>query len=145
MEIEIKYKSIEARRFTLVNGPININNNSTVTSVEKEEGNLKVNFVFTSNYEPNAGLVKIEGVLLLSDSEEKIKVTLKEWENSDRKNLPQEVAEKVHNTILANCVVEATILSKEVQLPAPIPAPRVSLRGRRGEGKKQDVKVDYIR
>ena len=142
MQIEIKYKSIEARRFILIKGPINISNNSTVTSVEKGEGNLTMNFIFTSNYEPSAGLVKIEGVLLLSDSEEKIKVTLEEWENSDRKNLPRDVAEKVHNTILANCIVEATILSKEVQLPAPFPTPRVSLKEK---GKREDVKVDYIR
>lgn len=142
MQIEIKYKSIEARRFISVKGPININNNSTVTSVEKNERNLGVNFVFTSNYEPNAGLVKIEGILLLNDSKEKIKMILDEWESSNRKNLPREVAEKVHNTILTNCIVEATILSKEVQLPAPIPTPRVSLQGKE---KKQDVKVDYIR
>lgn len=43
-----------------------------------------------------------------------------------------DLAEKVHNTILSNCVVQATLLSKEVQLPPPIPMPNVSI------GKKED-------
>jgi hypothetical protein len=136
---EVKYKNIEARRFSLAkNIPVDVNNNSTVISISEKEENLNVNFVFTSNYEPNIGVIRIEGNLTVEDLKENIKKTVEEWEKSGNKNLPPEIAERVHNAILANCIIEATILSREVQLPAPIPTPRVSMKNKSNEKPKSE-------
>lgn len=132
-QIELKYKNVEARRFSPIVGQINVNNNSTLTAVSRIDNKLSVNFVFSSNYEPNIGVVRIEGEIIISDSKENVDRAIVEWERSGKKNLPTDMAEKVHNAILTNCMVEAVILSREVQLPAPIPTPHVSI------GKKESV------
>jgi len=145
MKIELRYRNLEVKRFSESSGSVNINNNSTLTSVERVEDKVSVNFVFSTNYDPGIGVIRIEGNLSFSDTEENMERAMDEWKKSGGKNLPVDLAEKVHNTILSNCVVQATLLSKEVQLPPPIPMPNVSI------GKKEDkVKVkgetnNYIR
>jgi len=127
MQIEIRYRNIEARRFSYANVPININNNSTVVSVSEEEENLRVGFVFTANYEPNIGMIRIEGDIVVKDSKDNIKKAIDEWKKSNNKNLPENLAENIHNSILSNCIIEATILSRDINLPAPIPTPQISI------------------
>ncbi|MEM2917912.1 MAG: hypothetical protein QXY62_00200 [Candidatus Altiarchaeota archaeon] len=141
MRIELRYRNIEARRFSFANMPVDINNNSTVVSVLEDEGNLKVDFVFTSNYEPNVGLIRIEGELIVNDTKENIKKVIEEWKKSNNKNLLENFAEEIHNAILTNCIVEATILSRDVQLPIPIPTPKISIK----EKKQKNEERVYIR
>ncbi len=142
-QIELKYRNVEAKRFSPVSGQINVNNNSTLTAVSKIDSKLSINFVFSSNYEPNIGFVRMEGEITISDSKENIDKAILEWERSGKKNIPTDMAEKVHNAILANCMVEAVILSREVHLPAPIPTPHVSIE-KRGSEPVNDTR-GYIR
>lgn len=141
MQIDLRYRNIEARRFSFANAPIDISNNSTVVSVSEDEGNLNVGFIFTSNYEPNIGIIRIEGDLIVKDAKENIKKVVDEWKKSNNKNLPENFAEEIHNAILSNCIVEATILSRDVQLPVPIPTPKISIK----EKKQKDEETCYIR
>ncbi|MFH0861002.1 MAG: hypothetical protein V1921_07360 [Candidatus Altiarchaeota archaeon] len=127
MKINLSVLSIEARRISDVPQNVTINNNSTVTEVKQSETALSVMFRFTSVYEPNVGVIKIAGELSLEDSKEKIESIFEQWEKSGNKNLPKDIAEKVHNTILLNCIVEATVLSREVRLPAPFPTPKIMI------------------
>lgn len=140
----VRYNSIEVRRYApAISGQVNINNNSTVTNVDEVDGKLSVGFVFSSSYEPNIGLIRMEGELLVTESKENVERALDEWKKTGKKNLPEDIAEKTHNAILSNCIVEATILSREVQLPPPIPTPQVKMG--KGDG---DAGVDtqsYIR
>lgn len=152
---------MQVKRTNEVRGEITVRNNSTLEAVSKEETHLEINFVFTSKYQPQIGEIKIEGVLTYRDEPQKLDQALEKWKNSDQQNLPEEMAENVHNTIFSNCVVEATILSKQVQLPPPMPAPQISLdkggrlkkkkenkneKGKEGMGKKIKQKINrYIR
>lgn len=124
---------------------MNVHNNSSLKAVSKMNDKLSVNFIFNCKYEPNIGLIKIEGDILLSDSKENIDRAITEWEDSEKKNLPTDIAEKIHNVILSNCIVEAVILSKEVQLPSPIPPPTVSLTKKEGGSRLSDETGSYIR
>ena len=124
----ITYKTVEARRFGTVNQPANINNNSTLTMVVGGKDTLNIGFVFSCNYEPNIGVIRIEGDMELKESEDNVSRALTEWDTSGHKNLPKDIAEKVHNTILSNCVIEASILARDIQLPAPLPVPQVQLK-----------------
>lgn len=136
-QVNIRLKSLEAKRYAgLIEGPININNNSTIRSVSKIEGKLNVDFAFTCTYEPGIGVIRIEGDMIIADSEENIDRAIKEWEKGNR-NLPQDIAEKVHNTILSSCIVESVILTKDVGLPAPIPTPTISLTKKEQQETKQ--------
>ncbi|MFC2154334.1 hypothetical protein ACFLRC_02490 [Candidatus Altiarchaeota archaeon] len=136
MEVNLKLRNIEARRFSHSANPAKINNNSTVTNLAASEESLTVGFIFTSNYEPNVGMIRIEGDLELSASGLDAHQVVSEWEASNRKKLPSHVAEKIHNSILSTCMVEATILSRDIHLPTPIPTPRIAINGISEEEKK---------
>lgn len=136
--------SVEAKR-TSKNPPqpMNISNNSTLTAVSKAGDKLSVGFKFMCNYEPDVGFIRVEGEVLVEGPAENIDKALEEWAKSNGKNLPREMAEHVHNVILTNCIVEATVLSREVRLPAPIPLPRVAINN---EAPVSDYDVShYIR
>ena len=140
MNFNIAFRSLDARRLSMSKTQININNNSTITSVTKDGEKLNVSFVFSSSYEPNMGLIRIEGDIIIDGKKELLDDAVDEWEKSDRNNLPKEMAEKVHNSILSNCVVEASILARDLKLPSPIPMPHVSMN-------KEKIEEDtsYIR
>jgi len=123
----ITYKSLEARRFGVVNQPVNINNNSTLTSVTSEEDTLRIGFVFSCNYEPNVAVIRIEGEMDMKEEKDVVSKVVSSWKESQQKNVPNDIAERIHNSILSNCIVEATILARDINLPAPLPAPHVSL------------------
>ncbi len=139
MNFSITFRNLDARRVGVTTGQVNINNNSTITSVQEVDGRLSIGFAFSCNYEPNIGLVRVEGEVMVDDSKEKVEKAVDEWNNSGRKKLPKEIAEKVHNVILSNCIIEASILARDVKLPAPVPMPKVNL--------ERDTEADtsYIR
>jgi len=84
---------------------------------------------------------------MLRDSEENIERTMKEWDKG-AKNLPTDVAERVHNAILSSCIIESVVLSKEIGLPAPIPLPTVTMAKKEPGTEEQKAADDtrhYIR
>jgi len=144
--IDVRFRFLEVRRLTnLIEGPVNVHNNSTVKRVAKIEGKLTVEFAYTCTYEPGIGLIRIEGDVILTDTDENIERAVREWEKTG-KNLPTDIAEKVHNAILGSSIVESVLLSKEVGLPAPIPTPTVSLtKKEEGKTKPGSDTNNYIR
>ena len=126
MEFNVVFKNLEARRFGRQKTNVNINNNSTLVDVSGEGEMLHASFVFTSTYEPNFGVIRIEGDVEMRDSEETTERALKEWADTEGKNLPKDIAEKMHNVIISNCMVESSILARDVRMPVPIPTPQVN-------------------
>ncbi len=139
MNFTLNFRYLDARRLGAVKSQVNISNNSTITSVSKEGEKMNVGFVFSSNYEPNIGLIRIEGDLTVEDTADNINRALKEWEASERTRLPKDMAEGVHNTILSNCIVEASLMARDVKLPMPVPLPQVTL------DKAKENDTSYIR
>ncbi len=121
MQVNVNYKNVEARRYSIPAGNININNNATLVNVSKQDDRLIANFVFTCNYEPNIGIIRLEGEISMFNLQKEDKEIVTQWERSGKKELPQELAGKINNVMISNCMVEATVLSREVQLPPPIP------------------------
>jgi hypothetical protein len=140
MNYNIAFRYLDARRLGAVKSQVNINNNSTIVAVTREgEKSMNVGFVFSSSYEPNIGVIRIEGDLSVEDTPDTIEKSLKEWERSERAKLPKEVAEGIHNAILSNCMVEASILARDIKLPLPMPMPQVALNA------KDSTDTSYIR
>jgi hypothetical protein len=142
MKVDLRYTEIGAKRLGEASGRVNVNNNSTITSLSQVEGKLSLQFLFTSSYEPNVGEIRIRGDILVSDSEKNIEKAVRAWEESGQKNLPVDMAEDVHNAIISNCVVETVILAREIQLPSPVPLPRISMKDRE---KQREETESYIR
>jgi hypothetical protein len=148
-QVELKFRNLEVKRFVnFAEGPVNVHNNSNVKTVSKIEGRLVIEFSFTCSFEPGIGIIKIDGDIMLRDSDENIERAMKEWDKG-AKNLPTDVTERVHNAILSSCIIESVVLSKEMGLPAPIPLPTVSMSAKKEPG-TQEVKTSddtkhYIR
>ncbi|HIH43487.1 TPA: hypothetical protein HA246_07660 [Candidatus Woesearchaeota archaeon] len=141
------YRKITLERKDNVTGNINIKNNIAIKDVEEKEfalgkakqQGLKFNFEFTTEYEPNIGTINILGEVLFLDEPKKVKELAASWKKN--KKLEPEIMQQVLNTALNKCNVKALILSEDINLPPPIPLPRVNIekKGDKSEGSgKQD-------
>lgn len=129
-------------------GRINIQNNVSLKEVTganlalgkaKQEA-LRFTFEFTSQYEPNAGSIQLIGELIDIVDEKLYSETLDEWKK--KRKVPQSVMTRILNTILNKCNVQALILSNYINLPPPVPMPRVNIKEdmemQEKEGKKEE-------
>ncbi len=129
--VGFNFTKIEAERLEAAKGKINVSNNVTISKVEEKNlalGNdkqkvLAFTFEFTSNYEPKVGQIKLTGETLFMDDSKKAKEVLDGWKKE--KKLPKEIMTGIINAILGKCNIQSLILSEQVNLPAPIPLPRV--------------------
>ncbi len=133
MIVGFGFTKLSAERNEAAKGKIDINNNVTIKNVEEADISLGKNnqsvikflFEFTSKYEPNVGNILFEGELLYMDDAKKTKEILASWKKD--KKVPKELMAGLLNTILTKCNIQALILSQEINLPAPIPLPKVQI------------------
>jgi len=114
-------------------GKIHINNNVSIKNVEtadlslgKDKQNvIRFIFEFTSKYEPSIGTILFEGELLYMDDPKKIKEILSSWKKD--KKIGKDLMADLINAILIKCNIQALILSQQINLPPPIPMPKVQM------------------
>ena len=129
--VGFNFTGITAEKKDMVNEKINISNNVSITGVEKTDlslGTTKQNairfiFKFDTTYTPDVGSINLTGDVIYVADDKKVKDMLGQWKK-DKKVDPQ-VTESVLNMILSKSNIEALLLSKEVNLPPPIPMPKV--------------------
>jgi len=123
-------------------GRVDINNNIAIKEVvaanfglgkAKEKG-VRISYEFSSNYNPDIAEILIAGdVLFIGEENDEI---LKGWKKD--KKMPKEIMKDLLNTIMMRCSVESMILTKDLNLPPPIPFPRLQ------EGVPEKSKNEYI-
>ncbi len=131
MIIGFNFKKISIEKRNPITGKVDISNNASVKDVEesdfsfgkqKQKG-ITFHFEFTSKYEPDIGDLFFSGELLyLGDAKENEGI-IKGWKKS--RSLPKEIMAEVVDTILTRCNIEALILSRDINLPPPVPLPKV--------------------
>lgn len=129
--VGVGFNKILVERFSPVKGKVDIKNNAAIMSIEKQEltlgsakqDSLKFIFEFKVDYEPKIASILLEGEVLWVDSKDAIDGVLKSWKKE--KKVSQDVMTPVLNAVLAKSNVEALILSREANLPPPIPLPKV--------------------
>lgn len=118
--------SIEAKRFSKVGEKltnVRIDHNNTVTSVVPlNQTDLSIEFRFTANY-TGMGFVRMDGRIVVSDDARSPDTIAKEWSTTN--NMPSDFANLVHNAVISNCIITATIITRDIQLPPPVPLPQV--------------------
>jgi hypothetical protein len=132
--VGLQFNKIVIEKFNPVKGKVQVNNNVMIKDVEKIELNvgsskqssLKFLFEFTANYEPKIANMTMNGHLTFFEKPEKVKELADAWKKD--KKLPKEVMSSVLNTVLSRCNVEPLIFSREVNLPPPIPLPKVEVK-----------------
>lgn len=133
----VNLKSLEARRYQdpTPNTQIRIDHNSTITLVVKEaDDRLRIEFGYTTSYGA-LGVVKVEGALHFQTPD--AGAAADGWATT--RNLPPEMAQVVHSTIMASAVPEAVGLAKVIRLPPPIPLPQIQFQ----QAAKPPVKDSY--
>ncbi len=133
MIVGFGFTKLSAEKKEAAKGKIDINNNVTIKDVQEDSLSLgkdsqsviKFIFEFTSKYEPSVGIILFEGELLYLEDSKKTKEILTSWKKD--KKLSRELMAGLLNTILTKCNVQALILSQEVNLPPPIPLPKVQV------------------
>jgi hypothetical protein len=129
--VGFNFTKISIEKTAPVKGKVNISNNVAITSVEKTElalgkdkqNALKFMFEFTSTYDPKIAMIELKGeVLYLADSGT-VKDVLDKWKKE--KQLPKEIMTELLNNVLIKCNIQALILSKDMNVPPPIPMPKV--------------------
>ncbi len=134
MIVGFGFTKLSAQKGEAAKGKIDINNNVSVKDIkeddfslgkDKKQNVLRFIFEFTSKYEPNVGNILFEGELLYMEEPKKAKEIMADWKKD--KKLPKDLMGGLLNTILTKCNVQALILSQQVNLPPPIPLPKVQI------------------
>ena len=134
MIVGFGFTKLSAEKGEPAKGKIDINNNVSIKDIQednfslgrdKQQNVIRFMFEFTSKYEPNVGSILFEGELLYMEEPKKAKEILSSWKRE--KKLPKELMGDLLNTILTKCNVQALILSQQVNLPPPIPLPKVQM------------------
>lgn len=139
------YTKFDVQRTGQLKGKIDIKNNAAITSVEKQDitlgttkqSALKFGFSFKVTYEPEIAHILLEGEILWVDTKENVEDCMKSWKKD--KTLPPSVISPILNAVLQKSNVEALILSRELNLPSPIPLPKVDV-GPQTDAKKEEKK-----
>ncbi|MCK4589838.1 MAG: hypothetical protein KAT77_05310 [Nanoarchaeota archaeon] len=140
--IGVNITKIDAERKDPQGGKISINNNISITNVEekdlslgsaKQKG-LKFIFLFKCDYVPDVGRINLEGNVMFLAPAEKVKDVLESWKKN--KNVPAEMMEPILNAALNKCNIEAIKLSQDINLPTPVPMPRLQRSGATAPKKK---------
>jgi hypothetical protein len=113
-------------------GKIEIKNNVAVKDIEEKDFSLGTSkqkglrfvFEFISNYEPNVAVITLSGEVLVLEDEKKVSEITKGWKKD--KKIDNEVMTQVLNTALAKCNVKALILADDLNLPPPVPLPKIT-------------------
>jgi len=132
--VGIQFNKIVLDKKGPAKGKVSVNNNVSVTDVTKtdlsfgasKQTALQFNFEFKVNYEPGIAELTFLGYLTYFEKPEAIEEVLKSWKKD--KKVPKEIMTPVLNSVLAKCNVEALLLSREVNLPPPLPMPKVELK-----------------
>ncbi len=122
---EFELNAIDAERYSKKGEKkknIKINHNSSVTKINKIDSKTnQVDFRFTANYS-GMGVIKIEGSLkFIGDHPE----LAENWRKKNK--MPNDVAKQIHTTIINNCIPQSVTIAKDLNLPPPIPLPKVNM------------------
>src|SRR3989338_7415310 len=107
-------------------GQVNINNNVSIKDVE--------DLSFSAD-----GKIDVEGQVLYVNDEKVIDEIKANWEKEKR--LPMNVMEEVVNAALHKGNIQAIKISEEVNLPSPLPLPRMRSAEQKPDEKKAEKKA----
>ncbi len=112
-----------------------INTNIEFTELEKTEFDilkdseaLKISFRYSITFstsehkEAEDGKILFEGAITLAVSKEEAKSLKKSWK---KKQLPNNIRIPLFNLILRKCTPKAMYLADEIDLPSPVPLPKI--------------------
>ena len=128
--VGLNYKTIEARKEGGVgNKEVKVNSTPMIKDVKEVDvptlsakKALSIDFEFLTRYEPAFATIRIDGTLMYVTSNSK--AVIEEFKKN--KKLPEANSIEVLNYLFKNCLLKASILADDLQLPPPMPMPKIS-------------------
>jgi hypothetical protein len=124
LQIKVNLNYISAERFWEHGQPgpgqVHVSTNVNVIGIETRGEKLSVPFVVTIGYTPSVAQVSIKGQALVSGTSEELE-KIKE-DHRTRRAPPPILLQAITSTSL----IEATVVSRSLQIPPPIPLPSVA-------------------
>jgi hypothetical protein len=141
--VGFEFTKINVEKKDTAKGKINIANNVGIIDIKKGDLNmgdskqpgLKFSFSYKSSYEPGFAHIELQGSVHYLTNEKEAKEILDSWNKN--KKVTKVVAEQIVNTILIKSNVQSIILSNTVNLPPPVPMPKVGISGAEGTDEKK--------
>lgn len=130
--VGVNFTKISVEKKEMPKGKISINNNIAIKDIKEKDlapgktinqKGLQFVFNFASKYEPKLAEIKIDGEVLFIGANKVVEDVLKQWKKD--KKPPKDIMTAVLNTALTKCNIQAINLSQQVNLPPPIPLPKV--------------------
>ena len=129
--IGFNFTKINVERKKQTSGKINISNNVTITDVSEKElsfsqdqKGIQFIFDFSSKYEPDLGSINLIGEVIYIEEKNKVKDIVENWKKS--KKIDKSLMTAILNNVLMKCNIQALLLSQTINLPPPIPLPKVN-------------------
>ena len=132
MIIGFEINKINVDRKGDITGGIRVKQNFNINSVKEQEikilkekkKGIAFEFVFSVDYGQAVGNISMNGNLMYTDNDKKVKEVIESWKKD--KKIPHEVSVEILNVILSRCNIKALELAEDAGLPPHIPLPRVS-------------------
>lgn len=121
----VERKQATGTKITVANNISVVNVDQQKLSVAGGSNVLAVSFKFELKYNPEIGNILLEGTVLELVSEEHLKENLASWK--EKKILKKDMLGHIMQVILARCQIQGIILAKELNLPSPIPLPKIKM------------------
>ncbi len=138
MRVNVSITNISAERFWDPSKPMpppQISTNLSLVDVErKKQDLLEVPFLFTVGYNPSIAQMSLKGKAYVAGSEAEINRIQKE--HRERKPPPPAIIQTISSVVFA----EAILVSRTLNLPPPIPLPKIDLKKPSGS---RDSRQDY--
>lgn len=131
MIIGFSLKEIEGKRWDETEGVVQVTYSSKIENIAEEEVKIykdkvaKIEFTFEIGYlreKKEVGKIKFSGSLLWKGDLEEI------MDNWKEKKIPDKLKTPVMNYIYRKCLINAVSLSESLNLPSPIPIPRIEFK-----------------
>lgn len=143
--VGFNFTKINAERKRAVVGKININNNISINEMNEakigigsgDRQAVRISFTFASTYTQDMAKLAFDGDLLLLLEKKRAEQLVKEW--SDDKKIPDDIAQKVMSHILERCNIQALLVAKDLNLPSPVPLPKIDItqKGKQANASQQ--------
>ena len=99
--------------------------NISLEDVKSQEDNVEITYVYTANYQQDAGQLKIKGVLLAKEEAKLAKEIVDTWKKS--KKIPDAYASIVLSAVNYSGSANGTLVARVLGLTAPLIPPRIQL------------------
>jgi len=126
--VAFNFTKIAGERRQPEQGKLSVNNQTKLLSIKESPLGSQKALLFTfehvTEYEPKLATITMVGEVLVLSNEAEIKETLELF--SKQKPINKVLTEKVFNNILTRVSLQALLMARDLNLPAPFRLPSVS-------------------